>query len=431
MPDELRIPLGYTPRAWALRAHVGMTRCRNSVVVAHRRSGKTVATLAQLVQDVFACPLPRPQGAYICPTAAQARKVAWPYLMQMLGDIPGVQAREFTLEFRLRGGGVIMLASGEQYDRLRGLYLDVAVVDESADCPDALISQVLLPALADRKGKLIQIGTVKGRGPFWKSYQRAAADGASYGELFLPKDTGALDDQELERLRELMGEESFRQEMLCDPDAAVAGSYWADAVRTAYATGRVTRVPYVEGLGVVVALDLGISDATAAWICQVHRGGEIRLLAYREWSNVGFMRILEELRSLEFPIDRWIGPHDLAVREFTSGERRIDAALERGIEFEIAPRLPLIDGIEAVRRALGRMVFDQVGCSDGLDKIALYRSQYDPVRRVLSKNPVHDYTSHAADALRYLVTGLSANQGSLSFPPIDYRSVTARSDAWQ
>jgi hypothetical protein len=428
-PEALSVTGDYRPREWARAVHAGLDSKRNGVIVAHRRAGKTVLIVAQLIRDLFRCKLPAPQVAFIAPTASQARKVAWPYFRKMLSHIPGVEFREFSLEIRTPGGGRVIFASGEQYDRLRGLYLDAAAVDEGADCPESLIGQVLRPALADRGGKLYMIGTVKGRGPFWQTFERARSNPADwYSGLFLPHDTDALPAAELELLRREMSDDEYRQEMLCDPDAAVRGAYYGGELRKAQEQGRITSVPYDENLPVTVAFDLGISDSTAVWFAQLHRGGEIRLIDFREWANTAFTQILREIRELPYHYGEFIGPHDLKVREYTSGQSRFDAAAELGVIFTIAPRLPVIDGIEAVRRALGRCWFDGERTKQGRDALQLYRSEWDDKRRVLSRNPVHDWTSHAADSFRYLITATSGGQARSLFEsaPIDYDAIIDR-----
>jgi phage terminase large subunit len=418
----------YVERPWASEVHDGLESRRNGVVIAHRRAGKTVLMVAQLVRDYFAALIdkkPNPQCAFIAPTAKQARSVAWPYFRMMLKHIPGVEFREHMLEIEMPAGGRFILASGEKYDRLRGLYLDAAVVDEAADSPDALVTQVLRPALADRQGKLYLIGTVKGRGMLWQTYERALKSPDWYASKWLPHQTGALAEEELAMLKREMSEEEYAQEMLCDPGAAVKGSYYGRALRELEEGGGVCKVPFDQQYAVTIGMDLGIADSTAIWIAQLMRGGEIRVLEYLEFQNTGFVQILKELQGKPYQIDRWIGPHDLRVREYTSGQTRIDAARELGIEFEVAPKLPVIDGIEAVRRALPRMVFDEDKTRAGINALALYRSEFDETRRVLSRNPVHDWTSHAADAMRYLVTGTSGGQRDLftRFAPIDYSAI--------
>ena len=415
----------YVERSWASKVHDGCEDFRNAIVIAHRRAGKTVCIVAQLIRDAFACDLIRPQVAYIAPTAKQARDVAWQYFVQLLAEVPGVKYRrhELTIELPERlmsngksnQGGRILFASGENYDRLRGMYLDSCAVDEMADCPEALIPMVLRPALSDRKGSLYLIGTVRGMNHLWTTYQQALDSPDWYAGKFLPDDTDTIDADELAFLRREMSEDAYKQEMLCDPTAASRGSYYGQVLSDH--DDQQCNVPYDQALPVTVGFDLGIADSTAIWFAQLHRGGEIRLFDYVEYQNTGFLQILRELREKEFKIDRWIGPHDLKVREYSSGQSRIDAAAEVGVDFDVAPRLPVIDGIEAVRRAMPRMYFDRVKCKQGLICLQQYRSEYDEKKRVLSRNPVHDWTSHAADAMRYLITGTDGGQQRMLWEP--------------
>lgn len=423
-PIEQSVTGSYIERDWAVPIHDGLDSHRAAIILAHRRAGKTVMMVAQMIREYFACKLKNPQVAYIAPTAKQARGVCWHYFQDMLKGISGVKFREQMLEIEMPMGGRIILASGEKYDRLRGYALDAAVVDEAADCPSALITEVLLPALLDRKGKLFMIGTVKGRGPFWRQYEKALANPDWFHANLKPDDTRILDEDELAKIRLEIGEETYRQEFLNDPGAAVKGAYYGVALREAEESGRVCKVPYDAGLGVTVSFDLGIADSTSIWFTQIHRGGEIRIIDYREYTNTGFLQILKEVGPL-FPITRWIGPHDLMVREYTSGQSRYQSALEVGVQFEVAPKLPVIDGIEAVRRALPRCVFDAEKTREGRDALALYRSEYDETRRVLSRNPLHDWTSHAADSFRYLITATSGGQPDLfrKLAPIDYSQI--------
>lgn len=414
----------YVERRWMSEVHDGIDSHRNSVIIAHRRAGKTVGIVAQLLRIAFSCKLRRPQVAYIAPTAKQARDVSWFYFVDMLADIPGCRFNKHELSITLPNGGRVLFASGDNYDRLRGLYLDGACVDEAADCPEALIPMVLRPALADRKGKLILIGTVRGRNYFWDQYADAIESPDWYAAKFLPDDTGAIDAEELAFLKRNTSDEAWRQEMLCDPTAASRGAFWAQTL--ADHAEQQTSVPYDQNIGVCVAFDLGIADSTAVWFAQLAPGGEIRLIEYLEYQNTGFLDILSEIKRKPYEITRWIGPHDLKVRDYTTGQARIDAAASVGVHFEIAPKLLVIDGIEAVRRALPRCWFDAIQCRQGLVSLQQYHSDYDEKRRVLSRQPVHDWSSHAADSFRYLITGTDGGSGqtSLQLPPLEYGNIS-------
>ncbi len=72
----------------------------------------------------------------------------------------------------------------------------------------------------------------------------------------------------------------------------------------------------------------------------------------------------------------------------------------------LAPSHFVEDGIEAVRVFLPKCWFDAQRCARGIDALSLYRAEYDDKRAALKPRPVHDWTSHAADALRYLAMAL-------------------------
>ncbi len=188
--DQLFID--YAPRPYQAMLHAGYDSMRNGCVIAHRRAGKTVAMVAQLIKDAFTCPLPRARVAYVAPTYRMAKSIAWDYFKAMLRPIPGCKFRESDLQIDLPNAARIMLLGGENPDRLRGQYLDSAAVDEIGDCPESLITAVLRPCLADRKGSLYLIGTVKGKNHFWHTYERAVASDQWFTANLKPADTGDL-----------------------------------------------------------------------------------------------------------------------------------------------------------------------------------------------------------------------------------------------
>ncbi len=395
------VQLDYQPRHYQQVLHDGYSSHRNSIVIAHRRAGKTVAMCAQLIKDVIQCVLVRPRVAYIAPTYRMAKAIAWEYFRAMLQPIPGVKYNISDLSIRLPGERLIQLAGADNPDRLRGQYFDAAAVDEFADCAESLIPNVLRPALADRRGRLYLIGTVRGRNHLWETYERALKNPAWFTANLLPEHTKALDPAELAMLREEMGAEAYRAELMNDPDAQVRGAFFATTMRELGETGHITRVDYDPTIPVNTAWDLGLNDATAIWFIQELTSGEHRVIDYEEHENESFISIIQGLQKKDYIYGEWIGPHDLNVREYTTAESRLAAARDVGVSFTVAPRLPIADGIESTRRWLQRAWFNEGTTEQGRRFLTLYRAQWDEKRRVLSKAPVHDDTSHAADALRY------------------------------
>ena len=398
------VTLDYVPRWYQSELHEGYSSHRNGIVIAHRRAGKTVAMVAQLIRDVVECKLVRPRVAYVAPTYRMAKSIAWEYFRAILAPLPGCKFKEGDLIIKLPGERMIMLAGADNPDRLRGQYFDAVAIDEMADCSENLIPAVIRPALSDRQGSLYLIGTVRGRNHFYETYEKALGSDKWFTANLLPDYTKALPVAELALLREEMGAETYRAELMNDPDAQVRGAFYATTMRELMDDDRVTRIDYDPNIPVNFAFDLGIADATAIWHIQELTSGEHRVIDYEEHTNESFVDILKQLQKRDYVFGEWIGPHDLRVREFSTGTTRLEAARDVGVDFTVAPKIPIIDGIEATRRWLKRAWFDEAKTQEGRSHLSLYRSQWDDRRRVLSRVPIHDQTSHAADALRYYAT---------------------------
>ena len=212
-------------------------------------------------------------------------------------------------------------------------------------------------------------------------------------------------------------------------DPIVGGAIYAEALSLARTEGRITRVPVEPTVRVDTAWDLGVGDATAIWFSQTV-GREVRLVDYYEASGEGLPHYAAMLDRRGYLYGRHIAPHDIAVREFSSGVARIDAARSLGINFERAPALPLEDGIHAVRMMMPRTVIDATQCAAGLEALGHYRRAYNKAMGEYKSTPVHDWSSHAADALRYLAVSSRAPQ-----PPRDrlqpLPTGRAGASAWQ
>lgn len=191
----------------------------------------------------------------------------------------------------------------------------------------------------------------------------------------------------------------------CAFDGAVSGAYYAAIIDQLEADGQITSVPYEPTLPVTTAWDLGVGDATAIWFFQ-QAGQEIRVIDYFEASGEGLSYYVKELKSKPYIYDQHIMPHDIRVRELGSGKSRYEMAQSLGIRpIEIAKNIPIDDGINAVRATLPRMWFDKKKCAAGLELLRSYRKEYDDVRKTFKNKPLHDYTSHANDALRMYCVG--------------------------
>jgi len=197
-----------------------------------------------------------------------------------------------------------------------------------------------------------------------------------------------------------------------NPVLVTRGSYYGRLLQQAEHQGRLTRIPPEPGLLVHTAWDLGVGDSTAIWFFQHlpvvgSKTGEYRIIDYYEASGEGLPHYASVLTSRGYHYGRHIAPHDIRVRELGTGKSRLETARGLGIRFDIAPHLPLEDGIEATRQLLSCAHFDRERCSQGLDALWSYQREWDETDRCFRATPKHDWTSHSADALRYLAVGFT------------------------
>jgi hypothetical protein len=164
---------------------------------------------------------------------------------------------------------------------------------------------------------------------------------------------------------------------------------------------RITKVPYDSKLPVHTFWDLGVSDSTAIIMAQF-AGNEIRLIDYIEENGKGLDYFIRQLQNLDYIWGEHWGPWDLKVREMSSGMSRLDIAAELGIHFNVVPKMPVQDGVNAVRSIMNRVWIDSVNCHRLLSCLYEYHREWDDRKGVFRQKAVHDHSSHGADAMRYL-----------------------------
>ncbi len=188
-------------------------------------------------------------------------------------------------------------------------------------------------------------------------------------------------------------------------DYEIRGAYYAFQMKQARIDGRIRNVPYDPGVPVDTWWDLGVGDATAIVFTQ-SIGENVYIIDYYEASGEGLRHYLDHLKSLGYRFRTYGGPHDLGVREWGSGKTRYEQAMELGVDFELVTRMSIDDGIQAVREILGRCYFDEKNCESLINILKNYRKEYDEERLVYKNSPLHDWTSHGADAFRYMAVGI-------------------------
>lgn len=362
-------------------------------------------------------------GSYwhMTPEYGQCRKSVWDAVNPRTGKRRIDEAfphaiRESTrsqdMFIRFINGSTWQLVGSDNYNSLVGSP-PVGLVFSEYALGDPKAWGYLRPVIAENNGYAIFITTPRGKNHAYTLFEMAKDDPAWYSGLITIEDSGLLTkeqlDKELSEYIATFGPEEgyalFRQEWYCGFDGAVSGAYYASIIDQLEANGQITSVPYEPTLPVTTAWDLGVGDATAIWFLQ-QAGQEIRVIDYFEASGEGLSYYVKELKAKPYIYDQHIMPHDIRVRELGTGKSRYEMAQSLGIRpIEIAKNIPIDDGINAVRATLPRMWFDKKKCAAGLELLRSYRKEYDDVRKTFKNKPLHDYTSHANDALRMYCVG--------------------------
>lgn len=411
------IEIDYTPRPLQQELHAMLDQNRFNVLVMHRRFGKTVCAINHLLKRAIEETQPNPRLAYIAPTYRQAKNVAWDYLKQFSEKIPGTKYHETELRCDLPNGARISLLGSENPSSLRGIYLDMAVMDEVADMPENIFPEVIRPALSDRKGSCAFIGTPQGHNYFHELWEAAASTDGWARKMYKASETNLLDPDELEAAAATMTEDQYNQEFECSWVANVPGSVYGKELQEADDQNRITAVAHLKDHKVDTFWDLGMHDYTAIWfIQQVHRG-VVHVIDFYQNQGEGLPHYIRELDQKGYTYGNHYGPHDLEVRELGTGKSRREAAYNLGLNFRVVPRLPLEDGIHAARMLIPRCHFDRDNCREGLEALRHYHRKYNERTRSFRDQPVHDWSSHAADSFRTAAIGLENIATRFTKPP--------------
>ena len=413
----MKIVIPYKPRKHQKEVHNNLKRF--NVLVCHRRFGKTVLCINEILKKAMQNTLPRPRYYYLAPTYSMAKRTAWDYLKEYTGVLPNVTYHETELRADLPNGARIQLLGCERPDSLRGLYIDGVILDEVAQMPPRLWTEIIRPALSDREGWMVAIGTPQGHNAFFDLYDYANHQEGWYAETFKSSETGIISDLELNEAKHLMPEEVYEAEFECSFDSAAIGSIYAKGLTKAEEDGRITKVPYQTDTKVNTFWDLGMQDKTAIWFVQI-KGSAFHIIDYYENSGESLEFYASVLDEKKYLYDTHYLPHDANVRELGTGVSRVETAQSLGMRTSIVPKLSIDDGINAVRMILSRCWFDHEKCKDGLDALRQYRWAVSDKGEVKNR-PEHSWCSHAADAFRYFAVG--NNQSSEWTTKIEYKNI--------
>ena len=388
--DDGGLQLDYEPRDQFLAFHQRDKRFAS--LVCHRRAGKTVACVWEMIIRALYTKKTNARYAYLAPFYRQARDIAWSYLKEATSAF-AVETRESDLRVVLPNGAWITLYGSDNPDALRGIYLDGVILDEYGDCRPSLWAEVILPTLADRRGWAVFIGTAKGKNHFYETNERAKKDDSWYQMTLKASESGLLPESDLQEIKEQLEPAQYDAEFECDFTSAVLGTYYAEDIQTCEKEGRSQLANlFTPNKPVYVSADLGFSDSTALWFWQDH-GEYVDLIDYEEHDGKALDFYVQLLRGKQFPIEKLYLPHDAKQKTLQTGRGTVEQLLAAGFNCEIVPYLTVQQGIDAARLMLPM-------CR--LEALRAYKRQYSELSKAYQNKPLHDWSSNGADSFRYM-----------------------------
>lgn len=392
--------LRYEMRPWFKRFHERKQRW--SLLVYHRRAGKTVAAANDLIAKCLYNTRTNPRYGYIAPLYNQAKQIAWQYLKDYAAPLgPKISESGLYIEFP-QNKGRITLYGADNPDAFRGLYFDGIVLDEYGNMRPSVWSEVLLPTLVDRRGWAVFMGTPNGPNHFRDEWYKREDDEKWLREMYTVEDTKCIPEDDLEEIRRLMTPEEFEQEMMCSFSASTRGAYFAREIEEAEKSGRVAELQ-PDDSPLNFAMDLGFRDDSTIWAWQNRPDGYAFLkTASANNRGVPFYIGLIHAMCAELGVPRGTVylPHDARAKTLATQRSVVEQFIDAEIRPEIVPKLDLIDGIQAARLVLSDCWFDQQGCKEGLMALKSYHREYDEDKKAFRDSPVHDWSSHYADGFR-------------------------------
>lgn len=415
---EIKLPANdYVPRPYQRGFWEYMQKTpfgARAILCHHRRAGKDhtainwTAVASQLRIGLY---------IHIFPYGNQGRRIIWngidgqgrPFLDAFPEEL--VERRsDLEMRLNLANKSVYQVIGADDPDKLVGINCVGAIFSEYALMdPQAL--DLVMPILNENNGWAIFPSTPRGENHFYKLINNAKKSKKWYVSLETVDTTGAVAPERIQEERERGVDEALiKQEYYCSFSAPLQGSFYEKQMNLIASLGQITKLPFDPALEVHTAWDLGVNDSTIIFFFQLPKGGAVHIFDYYEMSGEGFVHYAKYLddkaKKANFQYGTHYGPHDLMQRDIGTAKTRLDTASELGLRFTVVPKADVEDGIEAARQLLPRCWFDEKNCDRAVQALKSYRKEWDERLRVYRSRPLHDWSSHAADAFRYLALGI-------------------------
>ena len=413
---KIDIPYNFELRDYQsnLYTAINQGKYKRAVAVWHRRCGKDKTLVNLTAEQMF-----KRVGTYyyFFPTYKQGRKILWDGIdrdgFKFMDHLPKdlrVKTNDQEMKIELKNGSIFQIIGTDDIDRIVGTN-PVGCIFSEYSIQDPQVWNYIRPILAENGGWAVFNYTPRGENHGYDLYKYAKEDDTWFCELLTVDDTGVISKEVLEQeYKEIKaqngGDDSlYYQEYYCDFTTPIQGAYYAKQIKSAQEEDRIGFIPYEPNLPVNTYWDLGMGDSTTIWFTQF-LGREVRVIDYYETSGEGLKHYAKVLQEKGYVYDEHWGPHDIKVRELGTGKSRLETAKTLGINFKIAPKLSVDDGIEAVRNIFNRVFIDEKKCKRGIACLKNYHHEYDEKNKIYKQSPKHDWSSHGADSFRYMAVSL-------------------------
>lgn len=428
MPLDAKIYLNkFVPRAYQLPILDAIENkgYKRVLAILPRRAGKDITAFNLCLR---ACLRKVCVIYYVFPTYSQAKKVIWDSITntgeRILDFIPSslIESKNSQhLSIRFKNGSLLQLVGSDNYDSLMGTNPQGVVFSEYA-LQDPRAYQFIRPILTANDGWALFLSTPRGKNHLWEIYNIALNSPDWYCLKLTLDDTNHISLHEIEKERSSgeLSEDLIQQEYYTSFTMGVEGSYYSKYIDKMRVKGQIGQVPFEAGFKVHTAWDIGVRDSTTILLYQVI-GQTVRIFDCYENSKEGLEHYIGILEAKKYSYGKHIAPHDIKVKEWGSGMTRIEKARQLGLNFTTASDLSILDGIESVRSALSKIWIDQVACKPLIKALENYRQEFDVRHKVYKSHPLHDWSSHFADCMRYLCISLPKTRDGASPEEIDRR----------
>lgn len=423
---NISLPYNFHTRQYQRQFFDAMKKgCKRAVLVWHRRAGKEKTSWNFMIMQAA-----KKTGIYyyFFPHFSQGRKILWDgidkdgfrFLDHIPKDLIEGHPNSTEMKIRLKNGSIIQIIGTNNIDSIVGTN-PIGCVFTEYSLQDPTAWQLIRPILRENGGWAVFNFTPRGANHGKEIFDMASNNPDWYCQLLTVDNTGIITEADIQAERDAgMSEDFIQQEFYCSWTMGVEGSYYAKYMQDARDEDRVGRVPYDPQARVFTAWDIGYGDSTSIIFYQII-GQEVHLIDYYENNGKGLPHYAKYLQEKPYIYGDHFAPHDIDSHAFSSGLSAREVGASLGINFIPLPTLKLRidDGIEALRGLFPRIWIDEKKCTKLIKCLENYRKEFDVKYNVYKSRPVHDWSSHGADAARYLAIAVKRYVDGAKSGPTD------------